>query len=134
MITAFSLLLDRCGLSHREAAEFRGCSIESIRSWGSGRTRTPEAVIAQFRMLYAHIEVAAAEVLALIAAESAGCDIELGLASDDADARSLGWPCVGAHAAVFGIVAARCPRPVRIVPSVAPPASVSAADAHDFIP
>ena len=62
------------------------------------------------------IENAADQIVAM--AEDAGADveIELGLASDDAEAKSIGWPCVGAQAAALGVGAALIDNPVTIVP------------------
>lgn len=128
--TAFALLLDRCGLSHREAAVLLEVRPDTVKSWSAGRNRPPAGVLADLRRLYAAIERAAAEAVAQIALAPADAEIELGLASDDAEAQGLGWPCVGAQAAMLGIVAARCGRPVRIVPRGSTLATAAAADAH----
>jgi hypothetical protein len=65
------------------------------------------------RHFYAQIERAASDALAAMARVST---VELGLARDDHEARDLGWPCVGAHAAMLGLVAVRATVPVEIVP------------------
>ena len=113
MTTTYALLLDRCGLSHREAAEFHGVRLDTVKSWSAGRNGVPPGAIDELRALYAKIETAAAEAVALIRAQAAE-DVELGLARDDGEARSLGWPCVGAQAASFGLAAARATIPVRV--------------------
>lgn len=88
-------------------------------------------MIAELRSLYAKIEKAATEALAVIAVAPGEVDvIELGVSADNHEAQSLGWPCVGAHAAVLGLVAARCGQPVRIVPRGSTVATAAAADAH----
>lgn len=134
MTTAYALLLDRCGLSQREAAAFHGVRLDTVKSWSSGRNRAPAGAIEELRALYARIERAATEALAQIAALARShcepAEIELGLASDDHEAQALGWPCVGAHAAVLGLIAARAGLPVRIVPHGSTAASAAAADAH----
>ncbi|MCA0400221.1 MAG: hypothetical protein LCH38_05325 [Proteobacteria bacterium] len=138
MKTTFSLIAERCGLSHREAAEFLGVRIDTVKSWSSGRNAAPTGAITQLRDLYNKIDRAAGEVIRHIAAVTAehGApeEIELGLASDDYEARHppLGWPCVGAHAAMLGLVAARVNLPVRIAPRGSSGASAAAADKHDI--
>jgi len=114
--TAYALLLDRCGLSQREAAAIHGVRLDTVKSWSAGRNPTPAGAVEELRALYARIERAAGEALALIEGAPPEGEVELGLAGDDHEAQSLGWPCVGAHAAVLGLVAARARRPVRIVP------------------
>jgi len=129
MLTVFALLLDRCGLSHREAADVLGVRLDTVKSWAAGRNRAPPGAVADLRTIYARIERAAEEALAVIR-EQAPELVEIGLASDDHEARSLGWPCVGAHAALLGLIAARCGAPVRVVPRGTTAATAGAADAH----
>jgi hypothetical protein len=137
MITVFAALLDRCGLSHREAALFLSVRPDTIKSWSSGRNPAPSGVIAELRKLYATIEKAADAALDQIAtlgkAHGLPEVIELAIASDDYEAQQppLGWPCVGAQAAMLGIVAARLDHPIRIVPRGATVAGAAAADAHE---
>lgn len=109
----FSLLAGRCGLSHREAADFLNARIDTVKSWASGRNRAPDGVIAELRGLYRRIERAAAEVLAL-AAEQRPAELTLFLARSDDEARERGWPCRAAQAASLAIVAARTDLPVSI--------------------
>ncbi len=114
MTTAYALILNRCGLSHTAAAAYLDVRPDTVSSWSSGRNAAPPGVWEQLRALYHQIDRAAAEAVQSI---GWGPDvIELGLASTDEEARSLGWPCVGAHAAVLGLVAARCHHPCVIVP------------------
>jgi hypothetical protein len=131
-MTLYGLLLQRCGLSHREAAALHGVRLDTVASWSAGRRGAPAGAIAELRALYRQVEAAAARVLAAIdAVEGDAPDmIELGLSADDHEAQALGWPCVGAHAAVLGIVAARTDRQVRIVPRGTTLATAAAADAH----
>lgn len=130
MITPLALLLDRCGLSHREAASFCSVRVDTVKSWSSGRNPTPPGVIAELRKLYAHQLLSAQEALTMIAAAPPSAEIELGLSADDHEAQALGWPCVGAQAAMLGMVVARAGRPVRIVPRGSTPGTAAAAQAH----
>jgi hypothetical protein len=130
MVTLYDLLRQRCGLSQQEAADLHAASLDSVKSWCSGRRTAPESAIEELRSLYARIERAAAEGVRTIRRHRGASVVELGLASDDHEAQTLGWPCVGAHAAVLGIVAARSPRPILIVPRGSTAATAKAADAH----
>ena len=110
MITAYALLLDRCGLSLREAAVFHNVRSDTAQKWAAGRSRVPPGAVADLRALYARIEAAAVEALDQIealAAQGAPDRVELALASDDTEAQALGWPCVGTQAAMLGLVLAR---------------------------
>lgn len=53
------------------------------------------------------------------------------IAIDDAEAQSIGWPCVGAQAAALGVGAALIDNPVTIVPRGSTAATAAAADRHD---
>jgi hypothetical protein len=131
LTTAYALLLDRCGLSQREAAAFHDVRLDTVKSWSSARNNPPAGVIEELRGLYARIARAAAEAVAAIGAGATPAEaVELGIAVDDQEAQSLGWPCVGAHAAVLGLVAAQCRLAVSIVPRGCTPATAAAADAH----
>lgn len=129
MITVYSLLLERCGLSHREAAEFHNVRLDTVKSWSSGRNPAPAGALAELRALYARIEKAANELIRLMKKHKAA-EFEIGLSSDDHEAQSLGWPCVGAHEAAIGIAAARLSSDIIIVPRGSTPATAAAADAH----
>lgn len=131
MTTLAALLIDRCGLSQREAADVLHVSINTAKSWMAGRAIPRPGVIAELRRLYATIERAAGEALAAIEAAPDADVIELGYAADDHEAQGLGWPCVGAQAAMLGIVAARCGRPVRLVPRGSTHATAAAAEEHE---
>jgi hypothetical protein len=135
MRTLFALLIERCGLSHREAGELLDVRIDTVKSWSAGRNRAPVGVIVQLRALYRRIESAAGEMAReierLSARHGAPEAVDIGLACDDAEAQSLGWPCVGAHAAVLGIVAARINVPLAIAPRGTTSAAAAAIDARE---
>lgn len=124
----YKLLRERCGLSLREAAAFHDVPIDTVTAWSSGRRRAPDGVIHELRELYDKIETAAYEAVEAIGDDTA--DVELGLASDDDEARSLGWPCVGTQGASLGLTAALIDNPVTIVARGATVASAAAADVH----
>lgn len=133
-MTPYALLLDRCGLSHREAAAIHGVRLDTVASWSAGRRGTPAGAISELRALYRQIEAAADRAVTgikALPADTAPDAIEIGLAADDHEAQRLGWPCVGAHAAMLGIVAARLDLPVVVVPRGSTLATAGAADQHD---
>lgn len=110
--TQFALLAQVCGLSHREAADCLGVRIDTVKSWSAGRNPTPAGVLDQLSELARKIDRAADEALDMIDRQTKkrrapAAVVELALPGDDAEARELGWPCVGAQAACFGRVIAR---------------------------
>ena len=137
-MTPFSLLTECCGLSQREAAALLGVRPDTVQSWTTGRRNAPAGALLELARLAVAIERAAGEGVAIVEARATDSGepsaIELGLAVDDEDARSVGWPCVGAHRAVLGRVVARLVasgRPVAIVPRGSTPATAAAADARE---
>lgn len=131
MATTLALLINRCGLSQREAAEFLSSSPSHIDKASSGKRSTPPGQIAELQELYASIESAAAEAVAAMSGIPAGAAIELGYAADDHEARDLGWPCVGAQRAMLGIVVARLAgREIRLVPRGSTVGTAAAIQAH----
>ncbi len=88
-----------------EAAEFLDVRPDTAQSWWLGRRTCPNSVIDELIALSERQDVTAQEAASVVkaAVERQGLpeDIELGLASDDHEAQSLGWPCAGAHAAVL---------------------------------
>lgn len=136
MTSVFALLIARCGLSQREAAAFLNVSPSAIDKWSRGARPAPVGVIDELRDLYRRQARAAEEAVkqAVSLAEKHGWPelVELGLASDDHEAQSLGWPCGGAQAAMLGMVAAGLSCPVIVVPRGATVATAAAADAHEL--
>jgi hypothetical protein len=140
MTTLFDLLAQACGLSQREAADFLRVRLDTIKSWASGRRQAPQEALAELATLAARIDTAAIEAVAQIdamaAQHGAPSEIDLGVASDDAEAQSIGWPCVGAQCASLGLVVARGTKRgyrFRVSPRGSTVATASAADAHERI-
>ncbi|MDA8231305.1 MAG: helix-turn-helix transcriptional regulator [Magnetospirillum sp.] len=138
MVTLFDLLVQVCGLSQREAAEVLRVRVDTVKSWVSGRRQASQEVLDELAALAARIEMAAVEALAQIenAATQHGApsEIELGVASDDIEAKTLGWPCVGAQQACLGLVVARGTKRgyrFRVVPRGSTVATAAAADVHE---
>ncbi|MBF0250593.1 MAG: hypothetical protein HQL35_08210 [Alphaproteobacteria bacterium] len=137
MASLFSLLCHVCGLSQRESAAFLDAREDTIKSWSSGRRQAPDGVIGQLAELADAIDAAADRLVAAVADNAPPGDgvIELGVASDDAEAQSIGWPCVGAHRAALGLAVARGMAEgytFAIVPRGSTVATAAAADVHDL--
>jgi hypothetical protein len=132
MTTPFALLLARCGLSQREAAGYLNLSPSNIDKMARGARATPAGVIAELQALYRKISVAAENaVAAIMETTPAGAQVELGYAADDYEAQQLGWPCVGAQLASFGITIASIEdRDVRLVPRGSTVGTAAAAHIH----
>ena len=121
-MTPFSLLASLAGLSYREAADLLGVRLDTAKSWASGRNPCRAAVLDELRKMIATQERAAVGVRDFLAEQQPEA-IELGYPADDAEARALGWPCVGAWAAMAARVIAASDLPVRLVPRGATAAS-----------
>ncbi len=107
-MTLFALLRDRCGLSHREAAEFLGVRLDTVKSWSSGRNPCPPGVIEALRSLYRSMDRAASEAVKLHKKQRAGT-----LQLNTGGKRFAEWPG-GSGRALLGIVAALVDEPVEI--------------------
>lgn len=127
MMTPFSILMSLAGLSQREAAAFLKVSSSSVDKMARGARSAPDGVIDDLRDLIDQQEDAAEETLALIEEQDAD-EIELGYPSDDHEAQSLGWPCVGAWKAMAARVIAGCDQSVSLVPRGSTPATAAAID------
>lgn len=98
--TPFALLVERCGLSQREAAEFLKVRLDTVKTWYAGRDAAKPSVLAELRSLYAAIQVAAdglakgndrlLELQRERGVEPRG--IVFGVAETDDVARSYGFP------------------------------------------
>lgn len=133
--TLFTGILNLCGLSHREAADFLNVRVDTVKSWSSGRNRVAPGALEELWTLADRIERAAVEAERVFRQQWSGREtvIELGIAADDHEAQQLGWPCVGAQRAMAARLWYKLPREVEVVlvPRGSTPATAAAADAHD---
>src|SRR5205809_321438 len=101
MKTGFAILLERCGLGRGEAADFLLASPDDVDAWAAGAALAPSAVVA-LRGLYRTIVHAGRELgeaLRISLEQQSGRHVAIGIAQNDGEARTHGFPCVGAHAA-----------------------------------
>lgn len=129
-MTLYGLLLQACGLSQREAADFHRVRPDTVKSWSAGRNAAPDGALEELRKLYALITGAAERHLQVLDDLPAGAEIEIGYPADDHQAQTLGFPCVGAWRAMAALIVAELAGPVRLVPRGATPATAAAMDAH----
>lgn len=132
--TLFSAALRLCGLSHREAAVFFGVRPDTVKSWSAGRNSVPNGVLDGLRDLALRIDRAASRSAAMYADRAERPDtVEIGIATSDDEARSLGWPCVGAQMAMAARLWSLLPDDVtvRLVPRGSTAAAAAAAGEHD---
>ncbi len=117
-MTLYSLLLQACGLSIREAAELHKVRDDTVKSWSAGRRTPPDGIVEQLRQLYDTIVQAADQAIETIETESEERleAIEIGYPADDHEARQLGLPCIGAWRALAAIIAASVDMPLVFVP------------------
>lgn len=67
-MSVFKAAIGACGLSHREAADYLGVSLDSVKSWSIGRVNPPMRVWVLLASLFEQIQLTAyeaAEVLDL---------------------------------------------------------------------
>lgn len=131
-MTLFPAILAACGLSQREAAELLGVRLDTVKSWSSGRRTVSPGALAELWALADRQETAARQAAQAWESQGRPAAVEIGIAADDHEARSLGWPCVGAHLAVvrraWELVGDRAA--VTVVPRGSTVATAAAADAH----
>jgi hypothetical protein len=104
--TAYKLLMQRCGLSQAEAAEFHEVGLDTVKSWCVDRNPAPAAALAELRQLHLGISLAATRLAEKAVKKQRGGTIELGTVDSNRAALALGFPCVGAHEAALGLALA----------------------------
>lgn len=136
MSSTFKLISQDCGLTMTEAASFLDVRPDTAKSWWMGRRTCPDSVVDEILTLAIRQDVAAQEAALVIteAVERQGApeDIELGIAADDYEAQSIGWPCVGAHAAVIRKLIKMLPSALVVLVKIVPRGSTLATAAAEI--
>lgn len=97
-MTLFKLFLQSTGLSTREAARFLNVSLDTVKSWSSGRNNCPDGVLDEMSELIDLQNQMAAEIIE----KKSGVDkIEIGYCTDDHEAQVLDLPTKSAHDAII---------------------------------
>src|SRR5262245_32681196 len=106
VMTAFSIMRERCGLSWAETAQFLNVPMQTVEEWASGRKATPKSVVIQLRALYRHVVHSGRELgerFRIELEQQAKRHVVIGIVGDDIAAQEHGFPCAGPHAAAVGI-------------------------------
>ncbi len=137
--SAFSILMRLCGLSQKDAAEFLGVDINTIKAWSSRQRRTRPGARARLRGLYQALEergknlAADINIAAKVASESGGrFHGVLVLSENDEMAREMGYACVSAHATALGIALCNLDDGVKAYIETRPPSEDRPQDAARF--
>lgn len=126
-MTPFKLMLYATRLSNREAAAYLNMSVRTVENNASGKNQTKPAVMEELRDLYNVQRDAANHALAELDRRQLDV-LVLGRPSDDQEAQSAGWPCVGAWVGAAAMVIAETSATTRVVPLGSEPATALAAD------
>jgi hypothetical protein len=115
MTNVYNLLREACGISQAEAAEFvHRTRLDSVKSWCSDRRNAPQGVINDLQKLAREIRNAGMDYAAFLKKHSKGDVYIIGLPSDERDARSCGFPSVGAQMRAVAIAVAQLPNDSEI--------------------
>ncbi len=136
---AYSCILASTGMNVADAAAFHEVSEDLIIEWIGGSEDPPDEAMDDISQLVCRMAESVAEVLDHVldkAGEHGGYPdvLELGLASDNVEAQTLGWPNANSHRTVIGLTAAQMVAlgiKVSVVPRGSTVTSAAAADAYD---
>jgi hypothetical protein len=110
MTNTYNILREACGISQAEAAEFvHGTRLDSVKSWSSDRRTAPQGVINDLQKLTREIQNAGFNYAGLLKEISKGDVYIIGLPSDERDARSCGFPSIGAQMRAIAVAIAHLP-------------------------
>lgn len=107
MTTLFSASLGVLGLSQREAGEYLGYSLETIKKYCQGKREPREEAWAKLRALYAMQETAKDNTIEVIGDMKAEA-----LNLNTSPKAAKGWPCHSAYMAALARVALESDLPV----------------------
>jgi hypothetical protein len=113
--TIFTVMAERCGLSHAQAARFLHVTETVVQTWAAGDAAPNTAAISELRALYRRIvhsgrELGEALRIRLEAQHTR--HVQIGRV-DDRQALACGFPSAGPHAAAVGIGIMLLPDDVR---------------------
>ncbi|MGJ5149894.1 hypothetical protein [Bradyrhizobium sp. HKCCYLR1023] len=106
---AYNLLREFCGLSQQDAADFHDTRLDSVKSWCSDRRLAPQGAVNELQQLARQIATAGEAYARELAALGDDGTIMIALPRDDAEARSFGFPSLGAYMRGVAIAVAHLP-------------------------
>ena len=114
MANVYNLLREACGISQAETAEFHGTRLDSVKSWCGDRRTAPRGVIKDLQKLAREIQTAGIEYAAQIKDTTKSDVYVIGLPRDERDARSLGFPSIGALMRAVAVAISHLPEDSEI--------------------
>lgn len=136
MTTSFSLLRNLTGLSSAQAAQFLEVSLDTVKSWNSGRNGAPDWALDDLRNLWRALErradIGIEQLRATIQEQGFPPEqIEFGAPMTDREAREeLDLPFVSCFHTFVAIFMTRTDIPIVIVPRGSTPLSKSLVEAR----
>lgn len=121
MKTAFALIREVVGLTSPEAALYLGVSLDTVKSWNSGRNTVPLGVMEQMKDLWEKLLAMAENTIEAIDGmleqyNSPPTYLEYGIPESDAEAQEVtGLPTVSTVERLAGIIAAETEIDIKIV-------------------
>ncbi len=130
VINIFSTLRAATGLSLAETADYLNVSQKNVERWVDGVREPPEGVINEMSELVALQTKVVERQLSFMKANSVKL-AEIGYPGDDEEAKSMGWPCVGAVKVVLGRIIAGSDASITLAPRGSTSGTAAAIDARE---
>lgn len=134
-MTPFSALLAASGLSYAEAGAILGATKETVRDWARGKSRTPVDALEAIHNLVSQMLEKSDTLLdayeELAKRHGSPDAIEIGMSTDDHEAKANGFVNLDHERATIGLAVAQLPLgAVKIVPRGSTVATVATAAAE----
>lgn len=129
-ITIFSTLRTATGLSLFETAAYLNVSQKNVERWVDGVRDPPEGVIKEMAELVV-LQTKAVERQLSFMKTNGVKQAEIGYPVDNEEAKSMGWPCVGAVKVILGRIIAGSDASIILSPRGSTSGTAAAIDARE---
>lgn len=129
VINIFSTLRAATGLSLSETADYLNVSQKNVERWVDGVREPPEGVIKEMSELVAMQTKVVVRQLSFMKTNGVK-QAEIGYPVDDEEAKSMGWPCLGAVKVVLGRIIAGSDTSIILSPRGSTSGTAAAIDAR----
>ena len=129
-ITIFSTLRAATGLSLFDTAAYLNVSQKNVERWVDGVREPPEGVIKEMSELVAMQTKVVDRQLSFMKTNGVK-QAEIGYPVDDEEAKSMGWPCLGAVKVVLGRIIAGSDTSIILSPRGSTSGTAAAIDARE---
>ena len=129
-ITIFSTLRAATGLSLFDTAAYLNVSQKNVERWVDGVREPPEGVIKEMSELVAMQTKVVERQLSFMKTNGVK-QAEIGYPVDDEEAKSMGWPCIGAVKVVLGRIIAGSDASIILSPRGSTSGTAAAIDARE---